>query len=1331
MSFPSIPEPTSPRWRPLRAGIQNLWQYDDHRFVFHHGRLLLRGRNESGKSKALELLLPFLLDADLSPQRLDPFGSTSRQMRWNLLNDDNPEVQTAVGYVWIEFGMLSEEGPKTCTIGAGLRARRSRSDVESWYFLTDQRPDEDLHLVDAARTPLSPGRLEEALGSHGRLFRNRGDYKTEVNRRLFGMPGEQYEALIEALLQLRRPQLSKQLQPAELSRILSVSLPPLDGGVIGRLAEGFDRLERHRHQRDEAAGARDALSGFLTTYRHYVEAAARDRAGAVVGAETSVQAARAAVREALEAASAAAAAREAVEARGEALRGEREDLETRIAAWKESEAWRGVQELHGLEQQARAQALAVEQAGRRSDQAAEDLARRQTELDAALAAAQAVGDALSEAGRRALDAADKADLSGEHAVFARALPAGDPSALRGQVSAVAQARSRAIEELQRLQRALDKAQATCQLAEHRLNDAEEAHAAALAAHQEGIAAAARAEATFTAAVEAWADGLAILDLSADQREALADAPVDSKREIALAATDAQRAALMEAVTAEKVSQTGLRAQLREILGEQDRLQSATHHPPGAPHWRSAREQRPGAPLYLLCEFRPEVAPAVQAGVEAALESAGILDAWVTPNGALLDKSTHDVLLIDGPPVAGPGLDALLLPTPTGGVPAEVVAGLLRRVGLGEGPGAAWVDGEGRWAMGPLRGQWAKPELEYIGETAREAARQRRLAELATRAEAVKIELSAVEDRLRQLSATRASLDSELAAFPGLDPIRRARAELSAAARALHGAQERVQERRAQVETARDAQRTAQTRLASRAGELGLLAWASELEALSRLSQQWSTLALQAIQQLGELRRAGAAFDRATAEQARTRIRLDEARDQQAEAARLGRSLSVRLEALRVALGADPEEILRQVGQAETRREAVLAELGVAERLAVKAAEEVGAKKTAVEGAEGQLQQREAGREGAAEHFRQLVGTGILSAIDLESTEIATWTQVLELARLVMKAVGQVDGSAQALERAENRVASRHRELQAGLGAVVSVRPRRADSLLVYEGSFNGRESGLAALVRALDEDVAARDRLLSERERGLFETFLSGETHAHLRERLREAHSLVDEMNEQLTLRPTAGGTRLRLDWSITEGAPAGTQDAIGLLLRSSTLISERDREALGRFLRQRLDEARATDGLGSLRDKLLAVLDYRSWYSFTIQFQAHGQGGWRKLTKKAHGAGSGGQKAVMLHLPLFAAASAFYRSAAPTSPRLIVLDEAFAGIDRAMRGQLMGMLAVFELDFVMTSHEEWGFYEELDGLAAYHLARERDLPGVYADRFVWEGGVVHELGSA
>jgi len=185
--------------------LQNVWEYDDQRFVFHRGRLLLRGRNESGKTKALEVLLPFLLDADLSPQRLDPFGSMARPMRWNLLNDENPEITTRVGYVWLELGRMVDGAPQMCTIGAGLRAKRTTSGVSVWYFVTSLRVDRDLHPLGPDRVPLSRRRLEEAMDGAGRVFERAADYRKTINTTLFGMPDGQYRALIQALLQLRRP----------------------------------------------------------------------------------------------------------------------------------------------------------------------------------------------------------------------------------------------------------------------------------------------------------------------------------------------------------------------------------------------------------------------------------------------------------------------------------------------------------------------------------------------------------------------------------------------------------------------------------------------------------------------------------------------------------------------------------------------------------------------------------------------------------------------------------------------------------------------------------------------------------------------------------------------------------------------------------------------------------------------------------------------------------------------------------------------------------------------------------------------------------------------
>lgn len=77
-----------PRYRLERAGIRNVWQYDDHVLDFAEGRLLLRGRNGAGKSKALEMLLPFLLDGDV--RRLDTTGTNRTSLRWLMAEDTRP-----------------------------------------------------------------------------------------------------------------------------------------------------------------------------------------------------------------------------------------------------------------------------------------------------------------------------------------------------------------------------------------------------------------------------------------------------------------------------------------------------------------------------------------------------------------------------------------------------------------------------------------------------------------------------------------------------------------------------------------------------------------------------------------------------------------------------------------------------------------------------------------------------------------------------------------------------------------------------------------------------------------------------------------------------------------------------------------------------------------------------------------------------------------------------------------------------------------------------------------------------------------------------------------
>lgn len=74
-------------------------------------------------------------------------------------------------------------------------------------------------------------------------------------------------------------------------------------------------------------------------------------------------------------------------------------------------------------------------------------------------------------------------------------------------------------------------------------------------------------------------------------------------------------------------------------------------------------------------------------------------------------------------------------------------------------------------------------------------------------------------------------------------------------------------------------------------------------------------------------------------------------------------------------------------------------------------------------------------------------------------------------------------------------------------------------------------------------------------------------------------------------------------------------------------------------------------------------MLDYRKWFDFTIFYYKDG-GNKQELTSNIFNKFSGGERAIAMYLPLLTAASAQYQKGREECPRMIALDEAFAGVD-------------------------------------------------------------------
>ena len=236
-----LPAPARERWQPLRLGLVDLFYYDQEEFAFRDGRLLLRGNNGTGKSKVLALTLPFLLDGDLSAHRVEPDADPSKRMEWNLLLGGEHPNDERLGYAWLEFGRRGDDGAAFCTIGCGMKAVKGRGIAAHWFFVTDQRAGEELTLVDATGVALTADRLQDAIGPRGSVHRRARDYRRAIDERLFGLGDLRYGALIDLLIRIRAPQLSKRPDERGLSAALTGALATARPGADRRRRRGVPR----------------------------------------------------------------------------------------------------------------------------------------------------------------------------------------------------------------------------------------------------------------------------------------------------------------------------------------------------------------------------------------------------------------------------------------------------------------------------------------------------------------------------------------------------------------------------------------------------------------------------------------------------------------------------------------------------------------------------------------------------------------------------------------------------------------------------------------------------------------------------------------------------------------------------------------------------------------------------------------------------------------------------------------------------------------------------------------------------------------------------------
>ncbi|MCC3771934.1 TIGR02680 family protein [Streptomyces sp. UNOC14_S4] len=1314
-------------------GLVDLFHYEEEEFHFRDGRLLLRGNNGTGKSKVLALTLPFLLDGDLTPRRVEPDGDPGKRMEWNLLLGGEHPHSERLGYTWIEFGRRDDTTGEAHfrTLACGLKAVAGRGIARHWYAVTDQRIGQDLRLLDATRTVLSRDRLAEAVAGHGLVYDQAKAYRRAVDETLFGFGEQRYAALVDLLIQLRQPQLSKRPNEAALSRALTEALPPMDQAVVADAAEAFRSLDEEKEELRAAAEAEQAASAFLDHYRRYARIASRRRARLPRSEHSRYEHLQRDLAEAQAHKAHAEEERAAAEERLTVL----EETGTRLRA--QETALRAGPEMRSARE--------LEQAATEADRTARERERAEADHGQATRLHQKALARLGAAGNRLASARHQADtvLARAREAAGNALVPLSDEPTRAAAEEATDRRRRTLTHVERLADEADRAAGERQAAFRRLDEAESDLALATDAQrqaEEGAAASGRdlLDAVRRHAGEcrelAYPDPVGLLDELQDWTQHL-DGPYPARTHASHAhrAVSTRLADLTAGLTHRKAE---LQSRVRDMEQELAALEAGGQRGPKAPYTRTPglRERTTGAPLWRLVDFRDGLGDAERAGLEAALEASGLLDAWVHPDGTALDADGHDVLLVPRTgPVSGPSLADALRPAVDHGdaraaaIGEGTVAQLLEAIGLGEAGGAAtWAAADGRFRVGALVGRWAKGAAEYVGEGAREEARRSRIAALRAGLASLQEELAAAVAEAEAVTARRRELDTELAAVPDDAPLRQTYARVAAAAGTVRRDRARRDERAADLtEAAQEAERAA-TELTETATDLGLPA---DRAGIAAVHQAVTGLALVLADLWPALRERAEAARQVDEEQDETEQAGQRAAEhalRAEESAREATAAAERHSTLRSTVGTAVAELQRRLAETAVS----LRECGAEQRRTREQHTEADRRASRAEGRIEQLghgiAEAASARAEAIAGLQRFADTGLLSValpgLALPPTGEGPWaaTPAVALARSIETELSRTDDSAGAWERVQKQLSEEFKALQDALsrhGHTASA--RMVEDGMVVDIVYQGRERAVPELAEALATEVGELTRILSSHEREILETHLITEVAGTLQELIGAAERQVRAMNAELEERPTSTGMKLRLVWRASRKAPAGLDRARERLRQSADAWTPEDRASVGEFLQAQIAQQQTGDAAGSWLEHLTTALDYRAWHEFGIE--RHQQGRWVPAT----GPASGGERVLAVSVPLFAAASSHYASAGnPHAPRLVTLDEAFAGVDDDSRAKCLGLLHAFDLDVVMTSEREWACYPQVPGIAIAQLSRTDDVAAVLVTRWEWDGSV-------
>ncbi|WP_318628154.1 TIGR02680 family protein [Paenibacillus polymyxa] len=1358
------------RWHMSRAGIFNFWYYDEEEFHFEEGRLILRGTNGSGKSVTMQSLIPLVLDGDKRPQRLDPFGSRDRRLEYYLLGDGNEGHTDRTGYLWLEFYHPVKKIYKT--IGIGLRARRAVTVIGFWGFLLEdnRRIGEDFYLYDynlwleeGKKVPLNRKSLEEQIASGGQVIQGQGAYQEMVNKALFGFREiESYKDLLKLLLELRSPKLSKDFKPSSIYEILNNSLPPLMEEDLSSLSDVLEEMDQITDRLDELLLYLEEISRIEKSYNSYNQFLLQQASTDVIQKWKAYNKNNNQVEHIQTELKQLEEDRQRVVRQLDDYHQRLGIVEMELETLNQGEAVGKQRELELVEEQLKEVHKQLQSLAHRLKTNEDKLERLKKEI---LKLNNSLNQIVNEQDETISELEDIARIIEfhehdiYHGLWNRAIPEEerwhkswlqDLEAHKKKL-ALAQQTAREEGEASRAAKEMEIQLGEVHKERHRAEGEQAKQAEHVESTKEGM----------RELLVRWYQELKHIPAQGEQlRESLRaltsltthNRQYEPIRQPAVQAYEQKKEAIMQQKVQLNQERLSVQAETTRLEEELNQWRVTREPEPRRTDNRdSARKQRGtgrGAPLYTVCEFNENLTDIQQAQLEETLDQAGLLDAWILPGGqvGVLDQEhNEEVWFQPVNQIKGTTLSSVLYATPTekSGLSAEDITSALNSIGWNQQieqsttrieTAGAFIAETGEFKLGPISGKnSSKSRSEFIGEANRLRTKELEMAKLQAEIQYTNEQLQVISQQLELLTQHQQEMDIEFETFPQDLELQKQLESLMKITFRLE--QFMIQEQKVEERYKKKVSdwRELQLRLTEQTAEWSLLKKEHQITEAIELSSAYQSRISDLYSYWEQHRSTLRLKDNQEEQQVELLILVEgdqmDVRDREDQRVRMTAQVDL-LKELVKSMGI--EEIHERITRYKEERNTIKHNVVQLQNDKEQKYKILGEVSTTLKNEEEKLNKIQSELDDVIALWKMEITLALLPIWKTFIGQIEAETSILEIVKCCEQITKEYANLFTNLTR-ERMVNDLTQEFHKGKtnlqDYVLEMDHGGGNSSRIILLSKRDRMNPMTptAVLHELTQQIEEQQILLTAKDRNLYEEIIIGSVGKAIRNRIHRARSWVDEMDQLMKQRNTSSGLKLSLKWEPLERGSDNeldTTDLVDLLMLDANRMDDEQIEQVITHFRTKIsrakEEAQKEDEV--LRKYIYSQLDYRSWFQFKLEHLKGERTNYTELTDRKFNVLSGGEKAMAMYIPLFVASYSRYSDADTDAPKIISLDEAFAGVDDANMRDMFHLLTDMGFDYIMTSQVLWGCYDTVPNLAIYEIHRPKDTDIVTLFHYRWDG---------